>query len=92
VLDPLVSYARLRVLTALECDGEPTMKQIADSLEVSPRRVRVLVDALEADGLIERYAHPTHGRSTVVAITDAGRTHQQLGWQQLNALGRHRVW
>ena len=80
-----VSHVRLRVLTALECDGELTMKQIADALEITPRRVTVLVDALEADGLIERYAHPTDGRSTVVAITEGGLELQRLGWKQLNA-------
>jgi DNA-binding MarR family transcriptional regulator len=79
-----VSHARLRVLTALECSGELTMKQIAEALEVTPRRVTVLVDALEADGLIERYAHPTDGRSTVVAITDAGLAQQRSGWANLN--------
>jgi DNA-binding MarR family transcriptional regulator len=83
--DDTVSYARLRMLTTLECDGELTMKQIAESLEVTARRVTVLVDALEAEGLAERYAHPTDGRSTVVAITEAGRTHQQQGWRQVNA-------
>jgi len=82
--DDAVSFARLRVLTTLERDGERTMTQIAEYLEVTPRRVTALVDALEADGLIERYAHPTDGRSTVVAITEAGLVQQRLGWKQLN--------
>src|ERR1700724_1250843 len=84
VPDDTVSHARLRVLTALECSGELTMKQIADALEVTPRRVTVLVDALEAEGLIERFAHPTDGRSTVVAITEAGLAQQRSGWAHLN--------
>lgn len=79
-----VSHVRLRVLTALECDGELTMKQIAEALEITPRRVTALVEALEAEGLIERYAHPTDGRSVVVAITEAGLERQRLGWKQLN--------
>jgi DNA-binding MarR family transcriptional regulator len=79
-----VSYARLRVLTALECEGECTMKQIAEALEVTARRVTVLVDALEAEGLVERYAHPTDGRSIVVAITEAGVRHQRQSWSQVN--------
>jgi DNA-binding MarR family transcriptional regulator len=80
--DDTASYARLRVLTALECDGDRTMKQLAEALEVTPRRITVLVDALEEQGLVERYAHPTDGRSTIVVITDAGLEAQRLGWQQ----------
>jgi DNA-binding MarR family transcriptional regulator len=77
----MASYARLRALTAL-CDGDRTMKQLAETLEVTPRRITALVDALEEHGLVERYAHPTDGRSTLVAITPAGREQQRLGCQQ----------
>lgn len=55
------------------------MKQLAEFLEVTPRRVTSLVDA---DGLVERYPHPTDGRSTIVAITGAGLEQQREGWQQ----------
>lgn len=82
--DDSVSHVRLRVLNALECNGELAMKQIAEVLEITPRRVTDLVDALEADGLIERYAHPTDGRSTVVEITEAGFELQRQGWELLN--------
>jgi DNA-binding MarR family transcriptional regulator len=78
-----VSYSRLRVLTILEgCRDGRTMKQLAEALEVTARRVTSLVDALEEDGLLERYAHPTDGRSTVVQITPAGLDAQRLGWQR----------
>jgi DNA-binding MarR family transcriptional regulator len=80
--DDTASYARLRVLTALECDGDRTMKQLAEALEVTPRRITALVDALEEHGQVERYAHPTDGRSTLVAIAEAGLEAQRLGWQQ----------
>ena len=43
--------------------------------------MRVLVDALEEHALVERYAHPTDGRSALVAITEAGQEQQRLGWQ-----------
>src|ERR1700722_2244977 len=87
VPDDSVSYARLRVLTALECHGTEglTMSQLAKALEVTGRRVTALVDALNDEGLVERYAHPTDGRSTIVAITEAGLELQRLGWKQLNA-------
>jgi DNA-binding MarR family transcriptional regulator len=77
-----VSYARMRLLTALQCDGENTMGGLATSLGVTPRRITVLVEALEADGLVERHAHPTDGRSTVVTITKSGLRQQELGWRR----------
>jgi DNA-binding MarR family transcriptional regulator len=77
-----VSYARLRVLTALCSMGGLTMTQLADALNVTGRRVTALVDALVDDGLVERYAHPTDGRSTIVEITDAGADQQRLVWHE----------
>jgi DNA-binding MarR family transcriptional regulator len=77
-----VSYVRMRLLVALECVGEQSMGQLASELGVSPRRVTALVEALEADGLVERHSHPTDGRSTLVAITDTGRKAQQVGWDE----------
>ena len=41
-----------------------------------------LVDALEADGLVERRPHPTDGRSTVVSLTRSGRKQQQVLWAE----------
>jgi DNA-binding MarR family transcriptional regulator len=58
------------------------MTGLADALAVTPRRVTALVDALEADGLVERRPHPTDGRSTVVSLTDSGRKQQQVLWAE----------
>ncbi|MFD6199209.1 MarR family winged helix-turn-helix transcriptional regulator [Mycobacteriaceae bacterium NPDC060252] len=83
VPDDAVSYARLRVLTALE--GNPdglTMSGIAAALAVTGRRVTVLVDALAEDGLVARYAHPTDKRSTIIEITETGLAHQRQVWQE----------
>jgi DNA-binding MarR family transcriptional regulator len=80
--DDATSHARLRVLTQLECHGDRTMKQLAEALEVTPRRITALVDALEEHGLVKRRAHPADGRSTLVAITAAGQEQQRHGWQQ----------
>ena len=77
-----VSYARLRLLTALECDDHQTMRRLAEALDVTPRRVTALVDALEAEGLVERRPHPTDGRSTLVTLTEDGLKHQAADWQQ----------
>lgn len=77
-----ISYIRMRLLHALECDGDQTMTALAGSLGVTQRRVTALVDALENDGLVERRPHPTDGRSTVVTFTKTGRAQQSLNWQQ----------
>jgi DNA-binding MarR family transcriptional regulator len=83
ITDDTVSYARLRVLNALECHPEGlTMTRLAEALEVTGRRVTALVDALDEEGLVERYAHPTDGRSTIAVITDAGRAQQRSVWEE----------
>lgn len=77
-----VSYIRMRLLHALECNGDQTMTALAGSLGVTQRRVTALVDALASDGLVERRPHPTDGRSTVVTLTKAGLAQQTVNWQQ----------
>jgi DNA-binding MarR family transcriptional regulator len=80
-----VSYVRMRLLTALQRDGEQSMGELATGLGVTPRRVTALVEALEADGLVERRPHPTDRRSTLVTITNGGLKAQQVGWEQHRA-------
>lgn len=80
--DTSVSYIRMRLLRSLECEGDQTMSQLATNLVVTQRRVTALVDALEADGFVERRPHPSDGRSTIVSLTDAGRAQQDVNWQQ----------
>ncbi|MGV2917044.1 MarR family winged helix-turn-helix transcriptional regulator [Streptomyces alfalfae] len=77
---PSSTTASLRLLTAL-ADGERTMRQLSESLDVTPRRITALVDALEEHALVERRAHPTDGRSTLVTITPAGLEQQRQGCQ-----------
>jgi DNA-binding MarR family transcriptional regulator len=77
-----VSYPRMRLLRTLECHGNLTMTELANSLGVTQRRVTALVDALVEDGFVERTPHPTDGRSTVISLTKAGRAQEQRNWQQ----------
>jgi DNA-binding MarR family transcriptional regulator len=80
--DETVSFARLRVLNALERHPDGlTMTKLAEAIEVTARRVTALVDALADDGLVERYAHPTDGRSTIVELTEAGLAQQREVWE-----------
>src|ERR1700752_3249235 len=71
--DEAVRFVRLRVRNDLERHPEGfTMTQLSAALDVPPRRVTALVDALSEDGLVERYAHPTERRSVIIELTDAG--------------------
>jgi DNA-binding MarR family transcriptional regulator len=82
-----VTYARARLLGLLRCASPQTMRALSDGLGVTPRNVTALVDALEADGLVERRPHPTDRRATLVALTDAGDAvcGQQLAGHQERA-------
>jgi DNA-binding MarR family transcriptional regulator len=80
-----VSYARMRLLNTLKRDGEQTMGQIAAALDVTPRRVTALVDAMEGDALVARRPNPRDRRSTLVGLTEAGARQQQLGWERHQA-------
>jgi DNA-binding MarR family transcriptional regulator len=77
-----VSYIRMRLMRALEQDGDQTMTEISQTLGVTQRRVTSLVDALAEDGFVERSPNPNDGRSTVVSLTELGRAQQKLLWQQ----------
>ena len=77
-----VSYVRLRLLNALGCRADQTMTELAGALDVTQRRVTALVDALEADGFVERRPHPRDGRSTIVSLTKAGKEERELRWHQ----------
>jgi DNA-binding MarR family transcriptional regulator len=48
------------------------MSALSDELFVSPRNVTVLVDALEANGLVRRHPHPTDRRAILVELTPPG--------------------
>jgi DNA-binding MarR family transcriptional regulator len=66
------SPARLQMLAVLRCQGAQIMSDLGDELGVTARQVTNLVDALEADGLVRRTAHPTDRRATVIEITAEG--------------------
>lgn len=63
------SVPRLQLLYELHCNGPRKMADLADTLGVTPRAVTTLVDALEAEELVKRGAHPTDRRITMVELT-----------------------
>lgn len=68
------SMARLRLLNELHCNGPRKMADLADSLDVTPRAITAIVDALEAEDQVHRVPHPSDRRITMIEITDGAAT------------------
>src|ERR687893_593386 len=67
-----VTYARMRLLGTLHCNGPQIMSDISDELGVTRRNVTALVDALEEEGLVRRMPHPNDRRATIIEMTGQG--------------------
>jgi len=80
--DESVSYIRLRMLRALEQEGNQTMTQLACSLNITQRRITALVAALLGEGLIDRAPNPADGRSSIISLAALGRDHLDRRWPQ----------
>ncbi|CAN7425046.1 MarR family transcriptional regulator [Microbacterium sp. LjRoot45] len=81
-----LSFARYELLTLLSFsrEGRMPLTSAARRLQVHPTSVTNTVDRLEAAGLVRREAHPTDGRATLVALTDAGRATAERATAALN--------
>ena len=64
--------ARTHLLWLVHAQGPSTQGALARDLQVSPRNVTGLVDALEAGGFARRTPHPTDRRATLVELTEQG--------------------
>ncbi|WP_413796679.1 MarR family winged helix-turn-helix transcriptional regulator [Streptomyces iranensis] len=75
-MEPLgITPAQSRLLrTVAHDDQPPRMADLARRLEVVPRAVTTLVDALEAHGSVRRVPDPTNRRVVRVELTDTGRS------------------
>jgi DNA-binding MarR family transcriptional regulator len=65
---------RVRLLLQLKERGAMKMSELRDALGVTATNVTALVDALEKDGMVERSAHATDRRTTMITITDFAKT------------------
>lgn len=68
-----LSLVHLQVLTQLDSDGPASMRQLAESLDVSDAGATGVVDRMEKRGLVERRRDAGDRRVVFVHITDAGR-------------------
>lgn len=68
-----VTAGERAVLDMLRRGGPLTVPQMAAAQQLSRQFVQRQVDATAARGLTERQANPAHRRSSLIALTDAGR-------------------
>ncbi|MFW0788793.1 MarR family transcriptional regulator [Gordonia sp. CPCC 205333] len=66
-------YELLRLL-AFSRTGSMPITKASDRLQVHVTSVTHAIRRLETNGLVRRVPHPTDGRTTLVAITDIGRS------------------
>ncbi|GAB17748.1 putative MarR family transcriptional regulator [Gordonia effusa NBRC 100432] len=66
-------YELLRLL-AFSRSGSMPITKASDRLQVHVTSVTHAIRRLETNGLVRRVPHPTDGRTTLVAITDIGRS------------------
>lgn len=71
-----LTFARYEALVLLSFSkrGSLPMRMMGERLQLHPTSITNIVDRLEADGLVRRLRHPSDRRTTLVEITDSGRT------------------
>ena len=71
-----LSFARYELLRllAFSRNGALPITKASDRLQVHVTSVTHAIRRLEANGLVARLPHPTDGRTTLVQITDLGRS------------------
>jgi len=71
-----LSFSRFELLRllAFSSNGALPITKASDRLQVHVTSVTHAIRRLEANDLVQRIPHPTDGRTTLVAITDLGRS------------------
>jgi len=71
-----LSFARYELLRllAFRSSGALPITKASDRLQVHVTSVTHAIRRLEGDGLVERTPHPTDGRTTLVRLTELGRS------------------
>ncbi|MGO8958913.1 MAG: MarR family winged helix-turn-helix transcriptional regulator [Streptosporangiaceae bacterium] len=67
-----LSLPAYQLMRALE-DSDQSMREVSETLHVSPRTVTDMIDGLEARGLVARGPHPADRRITLLSLTPDGR-------------------
>ncbi|HEY4332888.1 MAG TPA: MarR family transcriptional regulator, partial [Ilumatobacteraceae bacterium] len=77
-------YEALMLLT-FSRKGQLPLGKMGRRLQVHPASVTNVIDRLEAKGLVARVPHPVDNRTTLAAITRAGRSTAAQATKALNA-------
>lgn len=88
VLRPLdLTFARYEILMLLSFSkrGALPMTRMGALLQVHPTSVTSAVDRLEAQGFVERVAHPTDRRAVLASITKLGRERSVTATRAMNS-------
>jgi DNA-binding MarR family transcriptional regulator len=82
-----LSFSRFELLRllAFSRSGALPITKASDRLQVHVTSVTHAIRRLEAAGLVERVPHPTDGRTTLVRITDLGRSTVEKATVTLNS-------
>jgi DNA-binding MarR family transcriptional regulator len=80
------SLSQGSVLGRLDREGPQSTSKLAAAERVRPQSMGQTVSELEAQGLIERHADPSDGRSALIELTEAGRV------ELLEDRGRREGW
>lgn len=67
-----MTESRAHLLWELRHRGPSTQRVLAEAMNVSPRNITGLVDALVTTGFVTREQHPTDRRAALVSFTEAG--------------------
>ena len=81
-----LSFSRFELLRllAFSRNGELPITKASDRLQVHVTSVTHAIRRLESDGLVERVPHPTDGRTTLVRLTELGRSTVEDATETLN--------
>jgi DNA-binding MarR family transcriptional regulator len=82
-----LTFPRYEALMLLSFTREGTLPlgKVGERLQVHRTSVTNIIDKLEADGLVQRIPHEVDRRTTLAAITDAGRDVARRATTLLNA-------
>lgn len=67
-----LTQVRAHLIWELGARQPMTQRDLAKLLEVTPRNVTTLLDALERTGFVRRAAHPTDRRAILVSLSPMG--------------------
>jgi DNA-binding MarR family transcriptional regulator len=71
--EAVATLTQLSAMASLHRHGPMSPRELAARERVQPPSMTRVIAALAEGGFIDRSPHPTDGRQTVVALTEAGR-------------------